>query len=79
MTPAATSFTALACALQRVQDAVGIGHLVQRGRALRAVAPARAGCSGLPSNFRTVSVCRSMYASSPHADSQLKQVVGTRA
>ena len=39
--------------------------------------PLDPGCSGFPSNFRTWSVSRSTYARSPHADSQLKQVVGT--
>ena len=39
--------------------------------------PRDPGCSGFPSNLRTSSVSRSTYASSPHADSQLKQVVGT--
>jgi len=39
--------------------------------------PREPGCSGFPSNFRTSSVSRSTYASSPQADSQLKQVVGT--
>jgi hypothetical protein len=39
--------------------------------------PREPGDSGLPSNLRTCNVSLSTYASSPQADSQLKQVVGT--
>src|SRR4029453_11913120 len=38
--------------------------------------PRLPGCAGLPSNFWILSVRRSTYASSPHAGSQLKQLVG---
>ena len=39
--------------------------------------PRLAGCSGFPSNLATSPVSLSMKAVSPHAASQLKQVVGT--
>jgi hypothetical protein len=38
--------------------------------------PRLPGCIGLPSNFWIFSVVWSTYASSPHAASQLKQMVG---
>src|ERR1039458_3637290 len=38
--------------------------------------PRLPGCFVLPSNFATSPVSLSMYARSPHADSQLKQMVG---
>ena len=41
--------------------------------------PRLPGCTGLPSNLLISSVVLSTYARSPHAASQLKQVVGIRA
>jgi len=39
--------------------------------------PRLAGWNGLPSSLRIWRVSLSTYASSPQADSQLKQIVGT--
>jgi hypothetical protein len=38
--------------------------------------PREPGCAGLPSNFFTDRSSWSTYASRPHEDSQLKQIVG---
>jgi hypothetical protein len=43
---------------------------------LAQVRPRLPGCTGLPSNFSTSPVFLSTKASSPQADSQLKQMVG---
>jgi hypothetical protein len=43
------------------------------------VRPRDPGCTGLPSNFVMRPVPLSTYATRPHADSQLKQIVGTSA
>ena len=43
------------------------------------VRPREPGCTGLPSNFVIELVALSTYATSPQADSQLKQIVGMSA
>ena len=61
------------------QDSLGVLNLIQGCRSLGTGTTATAGVwTGLPSNLRIVPSLRSTKASSPQADSQLKQIVGTQ-
>jgi hypothetical protein len=71
------SFAAFAGAFEWIKNAIGIGYLVECGGPLAQLRPREPGMLGIA--FELLNLARDFVdvSEQPHADSQLKHVVGT--